>query len=61
MGCYKTSVRGESIKYGAQKKKTCWKWYSENWTKIKDIEESLKDNDDNQQWDQLYAYEKWMN
>ena len=29
--------------------------------KIKDLEESLKDNDDNQKWDQLYAYKEKMN
>ena len=29
--------------------------------KIKDLEESLKDNDDNQKWDQLYAYKENMN
>ena len=29
--------------------------------KIKDLEESLKYNDDNQKWDQLYAYKEKMN
>ena len=29
--------------------------------KIKDLEENLQDNDDNQKWDQLYSYkEKWI-
>ena len=42
----------------SSEEETYWKWYSENWTKIKDFEENLQDNDDNKQWDQLYVYKE---
>ena len=29
--------------------------------KIKDLEENLQDNDDNQKWDQLYSYKEKLN
>ena len=43
----KTTVRGESIKYGAQKKKLVDNDVAKIEQKIKNLEESLKDNDDN--------------
>ena len=61
MGCYKNNSQGRIHKIWSSEEKTCWKWSSENWTKIKDFEESLKDNDDNQKWDQLYAYKEKIN
>ena len=58
MGCNKTAVRGESIKYGAQKKKLIDNEMMIVEGKIKDLEENLQDNDDNQKWDQLYSYKE---
>ena len=61
MGCYKNNNQGRIHKIWSSEEKTCWKWSSDNWTKNKNLEESLKDNDDNQKWDQLYAYKEKMN
>ena len=57
----KTAVRGESIRYGAQRKTLIENDLVQIEQKIKDLEDSLKDNDDNQKWDQLYAYKENMN
>ena len=57
----KTAVRGESIKYGAQKKKLIDNEMMTVERKIKDLEENLQDNDDNRKWDQLYSYKEKLN
>ena len=54
----KTAVRGESIKYGAQKKKLIDNEMMIVEGKMKDLEENLQDNDDNRKWDQLHSYKE---